>query len=1023
MEVLRELFMISSNDPREIRGATASPGLMTLIDTALYRSNEGVLFSTVHSSQALLACLIEFKNTCLEFLNEVLLADFYFSPLVPLLLPSQTQRDSNGKGGGILANSSLNNINNNNNMSNIVLREQAESFARLCLDCIHECIEKITNDRFAHSANLMRSFSSPDSSSASPPPSQPPSGNSKSDGTSSSSSDSMAYQNFLYNQSMLFYNSVGGNDGNRLGLLNNNSSLRKDCWESYRLFCPDYIWADEAYQVLTKSLKLISKHKFYSTASSSAVVNPLSAGTSSQQNQSHQASSSYNNNQNSHISNGSGSHLVSMKETATDSSLNNNSSSVSQEHSSTSQYSSPLKNKSKSFFGYMSSNETESDKRLNDVRNARLKMNQITKSMHSRKIMTTNLSQMPQKLSSNHFVFLPNSKTQVLAEHLLSLIRIDIPQKLNQFKLAVEAESMVLKRMYLVKGEYRAPFRCFLESLYLQKIHRVGPCLNLVKEYLSIDSKEDHESRTSSSHHDAEEHKLEDDNTRLDKKGREEKYLKQMEEKRKAAQAKLSELLKDPFLIKSLKAEQHLDMLEMGMASILHPFAELARWLDSKKGRIIFQYIPNKNNSYNNYNSPIKAQKEEEYPLEEPDYITSITALRELTRRLVGSSSLGHQGPDHHYSSTNISSTTGDGTHSNNSESASGIRPLLVDLLYNKDEKMSHQRQQVLSGGGVGMSDREYTCIDPFDPIHNISLGFNGSEEKESEEEDNSTIPPNVLDRLRCFVSQIKTLSLIVKNANNAACKGWPCPYAVDNGIYSIMFLERKSHEIPFPIVRGCENVDTELLVAQFHDWYECVQFQTYHGSQQQQINQKRGSTSNSKNALSNYDRHMKMINDMRNTEMEISIAMTPRTSLQKVKQRLENHQYDCDLKFKALHEILMSVCMREMDLYVDVQKPCTWSTPSSSLSSSSHGEQQQLLHKKEQGPFAIIKNIMGFTKEEEEEEEKSDLSSSDPKNKNSNNSCMIDTDASILELPKSDTALGIFGDLLMDLNEPLPLG
>lgn len=39
---------------------------------------------------------------------------------------------------------------------------------------------------------------------------------------------------------------------------------REDCWESPRLYCPDYTWADDAIGACQRSLKILSKHRFLS---------------------------------------------------------------------------------------------------------------------------------------------------------------------------------------------------------------------------------------------------------------------------------------------------------------------------------------------------------------------------------------------------------------------------------------------------------------------------------------------------------------------------------------------------------------------------------------------------------------------------------------------------------------------------------------------------------------------------------------------------------------------------------------
>lgn len=122
---------------------------------------------------------------------------------------------------------------------------------------------------------------------------------------------------------------------------------------------------------------------------------------------------------------------------------------------------------------------------------------------------------------------------------LQSLVQQDIPVRLHQFRAAIETNSSITKRLYLVKCEYRAPFRAFLEAH--QTVQR-APSLKLVESYISGEETKDDTS--------------------------------------------LQSLLDTPELIEALSLEEHLEGLETNMAQALYGFTELARFLDHKRARI-----------------------------------------------------------------------------------------------------------------------------------------------------------------------------------------------------------------------------------------------------------------------------------------------------------------------------------------------------------------------------------------------------------------------------------------------------
>jgi hypothetical protein len=137
-------------------------------------------------------------------------------------------------------------------------------------------------------------------------------------------------------------------------------------------------------------------------------------------------------------------------------------------------------------------------------------------------------------------------KTERQVALLLQLLNSDIPARLVQFRAAMEADSAVSKRLYLVKCEYRAPFRAFLEAH--QAVQR-APNLGLVNEYLGLSSAK-------------------------------------VEQRVAEAKQRLQKLLETPDLVEALALEQKCEEYEMEMAKALFPFCELARTLDHKRARL-----------------------------------------------------------------------------------------------------------------------------------------------------------------------------------------------------------------------------------------------------------------------------------------------------------------------------------------------------------------------------------------------------------------------------------------------------
>jgi hypothetical protein len=329
----------------------AVPGLITILDVALYRSVEGQLTATTCASHALLQAWLDLK-----YRSQLVLAELV-------------------------------------NSDESVRRSQAESFARSCIESAWDATERLGTDKLAQSANLSDPYDSNPS------------------GGSNHVLSGVGQQGIV--------NGVLDSK-EETGRRYPSEQRPKDCWESSRLFCPDYVWADDVFVTCQRLLKNLIKHPCMETS------------------------------------------------------------------------------------------------------------------------VVTLVGSTPKRASLS-----PSAERYLSI--LLQLVKDDIPVRLHQFRAAVEADSVVSKRLYLVKCEYRAPFRAFLEAH--QSLQR-APTVAMVDDYLSMKS---------------------------DK----------AKQKREEAQAKLQNLLETPELVQALALERQCEEMEIEIAKALFPFTEMARILEHKRGRLV----------------------------------------------------------------------------------------------------------------------------------------------------------------------------------------------------------------------------------------------------------------------------------------------------------------------------------------------------------------------------------------------------------------------------------------------------
>ena len=382
--------------------AYAIPGLITILDQALFRANEGGLTGTVSSADVLLSQFLRLKKEARELLVAVL-HDYHLYNKFPECC------------------------------------DTLENFARLCIECANGVAEHLTTDKLALASNIdyTTAVSGQLSGSSSALGSSPIRGM----GIGSSSKDSV----------ILLKNSIGVRRSDSEGVNTVNSATgvafndeaiavhlehasstnmpkrRRDCYETPRLICPDYVWAEDAVLFTQRALKAIQKHPAMALSSGSANVVKYD--------------------------------LTSL--------------------------------------GY-----------------------------------------------------------QEKIDLLYMLIKVELPDDFASFKAAVSADAVVSKRLYLIKCEYRAPFRGFLESH--RNLQR-APDKIIVDEIVSL--------------YQASGKLLDGAKLKLDSM-------------KESALAEKKRILDNTTLVDAFQIEHCCEVMEVAMSRMLHPYAELARLMDSKNYRL-----------------------------------------------------------------------------------------------------------------------------------------------------------------------------------------------------------------------------------------------------------------------------------------------------------------------------------------------------------------------------------------------------------------------------------------------------
>ena len=629
---------------------TASPGITTLLDTALYHAYEAELLPTVSAASRLLADLIEMKETSALLLRECRWAVGVPLNVQGLTLSRLSRRNTTATdydeydehdnqkqkevvecegvladgisvvGGGVIVNQDgipviyrdedrdNDDDHDHDNNNNIMTMEEAEikhaedilnwneydtiqDFAYQCYLSAKEGIHRLTTDRFAETANrtLRDTILATATSSVSEK------GDEASTTTTSAPTmmtKTTASQIDLPSLSLpqqttgLSTYSTPADVG--IGRCYNPQS-RRDCWESSQLNCPDYCWAEDVLTGCHRLLKALLKHRFITLVNTHGWDRYIN----------------------------------------------------------------------------IHSGEITNTKKKKNQHQRRSKEDGKSK----RTIMTTISTIRPPIYATNDPHAFPSLEAIHALQYLVSnLLSTSIPSRLNQFRAAMEANAVVSKRLYLVKCEYRAPLRALWESC---NNLNSAPKVELVERYLR-----DYHSTTTTATTASEGGDGGSGSTSCavggkggsrKKGGISSSSLMEGGANRKTPiqmqREKLEKLItekywKHPPFVKALQLERYCERLEVDMSHMLLPLANLAAHIMCEwKGRVRSVAIMKDSKQQVGSDSNLSASVDENLVKVVLGW-RDVPFMRELLRRL---KSILRRKPDHLDEST-------------------GIRPLLLDL-------------------------------------------------------------------------------------------------------------------------------------------------------------------------------------------------------------------------------------------------------------------------------------------------------------------------------------------------------
>eukprot|EP00562_Extubocellulus_spinifer_P022462 CAMPEP_0178629314 /NCGR_PEP_ID=MMETSP0698-20121128/9881_1 /TAXON_ID=265572 /ORGANISM="Extubocellulus spinifer, Strain CCMP396" /LENGTH=774 /DNA_ID=CAMNT_0020268607 /DNA_START=157 /DNA_END=2482 /DNA_ORIENTATION=- len=709
---------------------TASPGLVTLLDVALFQSREGELTATVCSANVLLAALLELKKQSGTLLREVLTKGR--THMYETLGGAAT---ANAGSTGSAATSSKEEA--AAVAAGRVLSDQAEAFARSCLEGTNEAIEKLVTEPLAESANLdpngrvgTSASTSTSTSAASARGGAAGAGAARRSpskgggGSRSSSSSSRPGRSSVNSSSPQKGGSAGSSDATRsYGAKKSGSKQSKSSPSAETSF-----WLDSTATAVAGG----DHHTDGGTGKGSS-----SSGSSS--------------------------------------------------------------NSSSCCYGIPPARRTNHVQRRDCWESQRLYcpdyiwaddaisfcQRMVRSLLKHRFVAGLSASRMPGAGGATGTVAgagagadaaqLPQSVSDA-ADAVLLLLRHDIPSKLHHFRVAVEADGVVTKRLYLVKCEYRAPFRAFLEAH--QSVQR-APSMAVVDACLAL-----HNSGDKAALH------------------------RRKQETERAVQ----EQLRKPMLLDALELERRIEEVEIGMARMLLPFTELARFLDTRRARL--RAIP------------------DVVTVEQLPALEELLRVRQVarTRRV-----------------------------------AEATEAVAVPKSRNRAKKWNKTTAADLQGipRDTKLSS---TDIFPFGTYFHMP-----------EEEAISLRVSSLLSRLQTLIDICKTKDGIL--------------------------MEKSDSDVPPSITKGLAIIDPELFRAQHGDWTEMVH-------EQRKLEEE-----------SNLS-FTELSQVLQRAEIDAGVTAAPRQQLDMLRDRLDVLEKDRVRRFEILQEILQGLCLREMNMDIDLTAP-----------------------------------------------------------------------------------------------------
>lgn len=566
-----------------------------------------------------------------------------------------------------------------------------------------------------------------------------------------------------------------------------DTQSRLDCWESPRLYCPDYCWAEDMSGGCHRLLRTLSKHRFLTLVSAAHGWDR-------------------------YIGYGAG--------------------------------------------GRRWGSTTTKDRQRRRVRKS-------GRSTTTTTINTTIVMHPPTYASNDPHAFPSLEAVHSLQYLVLDLLSSAIPCHLNQFRAAVESNAVVSKRLYLVKCEYRAPLRALWESC---NNLNAAPKIELVERYLR-----DYHSTSSEGGGGVGGGEgggggggsaCGGGGKGLGSGSRKKGGSSSMEVAKKTPIQQQREKLeiitekywRHPAFVEALKLEQYCEQLEGDMSRMLLPLANLASEIMCEwKGRVRAVAIINETEQESDDNSASSSASVD-------DLMTVVLGwqdvpfMRELLRRL---KSILRRKPEL-YEST-------------------GIRPLLLDL------QGVPRHKQDLTDSSIEM------------PFYNsrISHGEDCSDQ---------------WFYVQKFTFEVDRLIGLLTIPN--------IPFLVEERLAG----GNGDKNTLLELLRQCTEVwDKEMFKAQFMDWFDMVR-------RQQELNANLAKPSTVDASVKEDAVSPTTLSDLseviRGAEIELSIAMASKDQLERVHQRLEALRADKAARYKVLAQIVFDVGYRELNNGILIDYP-----------------------------------------------------------------------------------------------------